>query len=212
MANTKARYSAEETVRLGEELYERQIRSKVEEGNRGRYIAIDVETGEYEIGEDYHSLARRILTRKPEAALCVLRIGYAAVGRLGGGEGCAMITGEVTPDKEAIIKLNVRGPSGKEQEVTAVLDTGYTEFLTLPPAIIAALGLPYQYAVPMYLADGSRVRMRVYDAVVIWDGQERSLPVQEADGDILLGMSLLYGFRLLLDAIDGGQVQISDMP
>jgi hypothetical protein len=80
----EARYSAEETVRRAEEWYERQIRSLVEAEHRGQYIAIDVDTGEYEIGNDYHTVARSILARKPDAALGVLRIGYAAVGRIGG--------------------------------------------------------------------------------------------------------------------------------
>lgn len=64
----------------------------------------------------------------------------------------------------------------------------------------------------MSLADGSTVPMRVFDAAVVWNGRERSVPVQETDGDVLLGMSLLYGSRLLLDAVDGGQVAIGDLP
>jgi clan AA aspartic protease len=123
-----------------------------------------------------------------------------------------MMTGEVTPDKEAIVRLIVRGPGGQEERVSAVLDTGYTEYLTLPPVTIAALGLLYQYSVPMYLADGSPIRVRVYDAIIVWNGVERSIPVQETDGDVLLGMSLLYGSRLLVDVVDGGQVAIHDIP
>lgn len=123
-----------------------------------------------------------------------------------------MIIGEVTPDKEALVRLMVRGPGGQEREVCAVLDTGYTEYLTLLPTLITALGLPYQYSLPMSLADGSTVQMRVFDAAVVWNNRERSIPVQETDGDVLLGMSLLYGPRLLLDAVDGGHVAISDIP
>jgi predicted aspartyl protease len=52
-----------------------------------------------------------------------------------------MMTGEVTPDKEAVVKLILRGPAGDEQEVAAVLDTGFTEYMTLPPAVISALNL-----------------------------------------------------------------------
>jgi hypothetical protein len=77
------RYSAEETVRRGQELYERDIRPAVEAENIGKYIVIDIETGEYEIGTDYHAVARQMLAKKPNAALSVLRIGYPAVGRIG---------------------------------------------------------------------------------------------------------------------------------
>jgi hypothetical protein len=77
------RYSAEETVRRATELYERQLRSQVEASNVGRYIVIDVDTGHYQIGDDYHTTARRILDQNPDAALGVLRIGHRAVGRIG---------------------------------------------------------------------------------------------------------------------------------
>ena len=52
-----------------------------------------------------------------------------------------MKIGEVAPNKEAVVKLTVFGPNGQQHEVSAILDTGYTEYLTLPPAMIAALGL-----------------------------------------------------------------------
>jgi predicted aspartyl protease len=51
-----------------------------------------------------------------------------------------MITGAVKAD-EARIRLTVRGHRGREQEVEAVIDTGYTGALTLPLALITLLGL-----------------------------------------------------------------------
>jgi hypothetical protein len=78
------RFTAEETLRRGEEIYERRLREQVEAGNIGKYIVINVDTGEYEIGDDYMSLARHALARQPDAALCTLRIGYPALGRIGG--------------------------------------------------------------------------------------------------------------------------------
>lgn len=55
-----------------------------------------------------------------------------------------MIIGQVTSTPEAMIRFPVRDASGQEQEVEAVIDTGFTEFLMLPPALIAALSLQYQ--------------------------------------------------------------------
>jgi len=78
------RYSAEETVRRGQEIYERDIRNRVEDTEHGKYVLIDIETGQYQVGEDYHSTARSMLATKPDAALCALRVGYPAVGRIGG--------------------------------------------------------------------------------------------------------------------------------
>ena len=51
-----------------------------------------------------------------------------------------MITGVVQAAEERI-RLKVKEPRGREQEIQAVIDTGYTASLTLPPALIQALGL-----------------------------------------------------------------------
>jgi clan AA aspartic protease len=123
-----------------------------------------------------------------------------------------MITGEVTADREAIIKLTMRGPTGVEAEIEAALDTGFTEYLTLPSTLINGLGLPYQYSLSLAQADGVSIWVRVYHVVVLWDGQERAVPAHSIDSDPLVGMSLLYGSRLLLDAVDGGQVTIGPIP
>lgn len=77
------RYTAEETVRRGRAIYEERIRSLVEPAERGRYVLIDIDTGDYETGDDYHAAAKRMLARRPNAALCGLQIGYATVGRIG---------------------------------------------------------------------------------------------------------------------------------
>jgi predicted aspartyl protease len=50
-----------------------------------------------------------------------------------------MITGAVTADREAVIRMVVRGPAGQEQEVEAVVDTGFDGWFSLPPALIALL-------------------------------------------------------------------------
>jgi hypothetical protein len=78
------RYSADEIVHRGEQLYEQQIRGRVEPENIGKYIVIDIESGEYEVGDDYMALSRQALAKHPDAALCALRIGYPALGRIGG--------------------------------------------------------------------------------------------------------------------------------
>ncbi|MGE3540492.1 MAG: hypothetical protein AB7N91_24010 [Candidatus Tectimicrobiota bacterium] len=55
-----------------------------------------------------------------------------------------MITGRVNADAEAIIRLPIRAADGREQEMEAVLDTGFNGSLTLPPAVIATLGLQWR--------------------------------------------------------------------
>lgn len=82
----RSRFSSEEVGRLGKELYERDIRALVEtEANIGKLLSIDVETGDYEIGDDRSLDApRRLHAKHPGAAVYTLRIGYDAVDVLGG--------------------------------------------------------------------------------------------------------------------------------
>lgn len=76
-------YSKEEFSRRGHELYERQIRSQVEAGNFGRIVAIDIETGAFEVADDSLTAAKRLLNRYPDAQSFCIRIGHRAVHRFG---------------------------------------------------------------------------------------------------------------------------------
>ena len=66
-----------------------------------------------------------------------------------------MIEGVVNAAYEAVISLSLRGPSGQTREIDAVIDTGFNGFLTLPPALVAELGLPFLSHGGATLADGS---------------------------------------------------------
>ena len=50
--------------------------------------------------------------------------------------------------------------------------------------------------------------MNIYRATVIWDGLPRPVQVMETEDASLLGMSLLYGYRVIMDVVDGGTVTI----
>ncbi|NCS25196.1 MAG: hypothetical protein GPI96_12055 [Microcystis aeruginosa BS13-02] len=52
MTVRQPRYSKEEFARRGNEIYESQVRSQVEEGNQGRIVALDIETGAFELADD----------------------------------------------------------------------------------------------------------------------------------------------------------------
>ena len=81
------RYTKEEIARRGQELYEREIRAKVEEGNKGKVVIVDIETGDYEIDDDQLSAAHRACAKHPGAVLYGTRIGYPALAKIGGGWG-----------------------------------------------------------------------------------------------------------------------------
>src|SRR5580704_16700173 len=106
-----------------------------------------------------------------------------------------MIAGIVKSD-EGRIRLKVKGLRGREQEIEAVIDTGYTASLTLPPAVVVALGLRWRSVDRGTLADGSECLFDVYEAKVVWDHKVRHILVDEADVDPLVGMRLLRGHEL----------------
>jgi clan AA aspartic protease len=117
-----------------------------------------------------------------------------------------MITGVVDGD-EAFISLTVRGPDESET-IRAVVDTGFTSYLTLPPDVIERLGLSWHSSDKGVLADGSECLFDVFEGTVDWDGKRREILVDQADTDPLVGMTLLRGYDLQIQVRPGGNVTI----
>ena len=116
-----------------------------------------------------------------------------------------MITGIVTADREALVRVLVRGVHGRERELVAILDTGFSEFLTLPSNVIEFLALPAAQSNEMTLADDTIIDVPVHRAVIVWEGAERRILVHRVDGTPLLGMGLVFGNVLTLEGkADGG--------
>ena len=123
-----------------------------------------------------------------------------------------MIIGVVTAFRQATIPLTVHSSTGEEHALEAVIDTGFDGALTLPPTLIAALGLPWRRRGRALLADGTESLFDVYEATVLWDGTPRRVAVDAAETDPLVGMLLLYGYELTVQAVEGGQVLIKVFP
>jgi hypothetical protein len=83
MALRQPRYSKEEHARRGIDLYEQQIRPQVEAGNHGKIVAIDIDSGGFEVAEDTLTAAGRLLARCPNAQIWCVRIGHRGVHRFG---------------------------------------------------------------------------------------------------------------------------------
>jgi clan AA aspartic protease len=122
-----------------------------------------------------------------------------------------MMQGYVNTGYEAVISLVVKH-NNKLKSINAVIDTGFTGFLSLPQSIIDELELPWSYSDFATLGDGSETLFDVHDATIIWDGQFREIEINSADTDPLLGMKMLRGFRLQVDTIQGGLVTIEALP
>ncbi|MDC0832354.1 hypothetical protein CKA32_006685 [Geitlerinema sp. FC II] len=83
MTVREPRYSKEEFARRGEQLYEMRVRSQVEAGNRGKIVAIDIETGAFELADTTVTAIDRLYRRYPNAQPWVVRIGHRTVYRFG---------------------------------------------------------------------------------------------------------------------------------
>lgn len=77
-------YTMEEVAARGEAIYAEQLRAQVETGNIGKFLVLDIETGDYEIDEDDLQATLRMMSKRPAAVLHGLRIGYPTAYRLGG--------------------------------------------------------------------------------------------------------------------------------
>jgi clan AA aspartic protease len=117
-----------------------------------------------------------------------------------------MIVGRVS-GRHAIVPLMLRGPNG-QGESELFLDTGFAGTLTLPPDVIAALGLQRVGLQPSLLADHTRVLLDIYRLTILWDGEELDIETLEMDGAPLLGMALLEGFDVRIQVTENGLVTI----
>jgi clan AA aspartic protease len=121
-----------------------------------------------------------------------------------------MMIGSVNSLHEAVLRLIVQGPKG-EQEVEAVIDTGFDGSLTLPSELVTALGLPFQSRGMVLLGDGSRSTFDAHEGMVLWNGRSRRILVEVADTEPLLGMRLMLGNELKIEIVEGGDVSLREL-
>jgi hypothetical protein len=84
MAVRQPRYSKEEFAQRGDYLYETQIKPQVEAGNDGKIVAIDLETGDFEVDKSEIAACDRLEARYPDAQIWIVRVGSRHVRRFGG--------------------------------------------------------------------------------------------------------------------------------
>ena len=119
-----------------------------------------------------------------------------------------MIEGNVNAFREPRVPVLVTGPNGVNRTINFLVDTGFNGELTLPPKLIATLGLHWLQTVDVRFADDRVAQENVYLADIEWDGTAQSMRVYEMDSQPLLGTFLLQGYHIEIDMIDGGEVVI----
>ena len=122
-----------------------------------------------------------------------------------------MIEGTVNENYEATIRLTLRGVARGEREIEAIIDTGFTGYLTLPTALIDRLALSWKGRSQALIADGSVHVFDEYIGTVLWNGQDRMVEVAAVDTTPLVGMGLLRGHGLRVDVVENGSVKIEEL-
>ena len=81
---THARPARGEIADRGTRIYDERLRQLLEPEHNGKYVVIDVETGEYELDEDHLAASDRAAAKRPGAPLYATRVGSRSLGRVGG--------------------------------------------------------------------------------------------------------------------------------
>jgi hypothetical protein len=77
-------YTSHDIIQRGQEIYERDIRRKVEV-HQGKMLALDVDSGEYSLADESITAFDRLKARVPNAAVYLIRVGFPTAVRIGGG-------------------------------------------------------------------------------------------------------------------------------
>jgi clan AA aspartic protease len=121
------------------------------------------------------------------------------------------MTGKVNARLEAVLHLKVFGPRNTSRSVAAIVDTGFSNSLTLPPSLIKSLGLKPIAQTNGVLADGSVVTFKMYEGFLALNRRRIGIEIVEADSDPLVGMSLLDGQKLEIEVTPGGKVGVKPL-
>lgn len=120
--------------------------------------------------------------------------------------------GRVAADgSEPLITIHVRDGRGGEAPLQAVIDTGFTGQLALPPDVAESLSLRFQGHGTATLADGHMERFEVYRATIAWHDRPHPVVVYAVPGFPLVGMEMLRGSELRVRAVPDGRVEIEEL-
>lgn len=122
-----------------------------------------------------------------------------------------VLRGYVNAQRQPVVSITICGSQGREVTVDAILDTGFNGTLCLPPHLVLELGLPFWFSCTVMLADGSTQDVSNHRGRILWESVERPTRIVASGDQPLLGMGLLIGYRIRVDAVDGGEVVIEPL-
>ena len=122
-----------------------------------------------------------------------------------------MIRGAFNESFQPMVAVEISDGDGEYHPVEALMDTGFSGHLTLPPDEVARLGLAYVDRTPLTLAGDQQLHASVYEGLVRWLGQPARAYVIAMDGPPLLGMSMLANSKITILAQTGGEILIEEI-
>ncbi len=122
-----------------------------------------------------------------------------------------MIIGTVDAGLNAIVNIALLGRNGRRQTVEAVIDTGFDGYLTLPYRVVALLEFPWVRSQSVILGDGNPQLCDVYDGEIARNNQLRSIEIEAANTQPLIGMALTRGYDLNIEVFEGGAVSLQPL-
>ena len=84
MSTVKPKYPKEEFSRRGEDIFESEVAAKVQGEDPEKYVAIDIETGDYEVDPEMLDAILRLRSRRPEAQVWTRKVGSRYAMHFGG--------------------------------------------------------------------------------------------------------------------------------
>ena len=75
-------HTAETIAARGKAIYQ-QLRNEVEPHHNGKFLVIDIETGDYEIDAKGTLAINRLFVKRPDAVIYLLRIGHRTAYQIG---------------------------------------------------------------------------------------------------------------------------------
>ncbi|MFP4008374.1 MAG: clan AA aspartic protease [Spirulinaceae cyanobacterium] len=121
-----------------------------------------------------------------------------------------MIEGRLI-DGKAIIPVVFCLPKQPNLSINFIIDTGFNDYLTLPPQAVGAMNLPLYSTTSARLADGSEALLSIHLATIIWDTVEKVVPVLATGYKPLVGTGLMAGYHLEINFEENGLVLLTQI-
>jgi len=121
-----------------------------------------------------------------------------------------MITGNINEDLEPIVKIEIIDENDRRNEISAIVDTGFTGYLCLSIKEIEKIKLKYLFTDEHELADGEKKSMDTFLGGIIFDNKKQDILIMLTKSkDTLIGASLMKPKKLFLNYVTK-EVKIKD--